>query len=327
MKIRDLMNIITESEKAAEPVNEMFDGIKDFFGFGPNYKQYPDSDVYIPHTKGKSTGHKNKRLSKIDDHYLYDELCSTISYIEDASLSDPNLKDVVKKMHELSLMIANKTGYKAFEIERYCASHRRSTRQYDAVGWDNIESIYDNNKAKWNRENPHDMVHEGEQLDELLGFRTGQAFGIRTGPKQSDLYANSADVLKNDFEDNENDWGARLNFERHMPDIEKHPDFVRVYNAIQSGRYDLRTEMDMCKGIARKLNHTTGQVHAYVARGPYYRRSGTRDTSKWSPTDGPNSPYYKPDDFKWDGDNPANDLPGVRRGPNGKISYIPDVDD
>ena len=329
MKIRDLMNIITESEKAAEPVNEMFDGIKDFFGIGPNYKQYPDSEVYTPYTKGKRTG--DKTIPKIDNHHLYGDLCSVVSYIEDMSLDDPNRDAIVKKMHDLSLVMAKDTGYGAFQIQGYCGHHRRTTREYNAVGWD-VDKIYRDKVAAWNRDNPNDPVNESEQLDEILGMATDQIFGLRTTKKQSDQFPNSSEVLQNDYEDNKNDWGQRYNFNRQMMDIETDEDFVRLVHALETdedGRsyYDQRTEMDMCKPMARRLNHTTGQIYDYVKAGPWNRRHGSWDSRKWAPTDGPNSPYNDPKSFEYDGDNPANDLPGVRRDANGRITYIPGVDD
>ncbi len=161
------------------------------------------------------------------------------------------------------------------------------------------------------------IVNETQQLDEILGWATDQIFGVRTTPKQSKQYPNSAEVLQNDFEDNKTDWGQRYNFERYMPDIEKDQDFVRLVDAFEedengNSRYSQREEFDMCKPMARRLNHTTGQIWAYIQRGPYYRSHGNYDTSKWSPTDGPNSPYYKPGDF----DLPGRDKPYDPRGNN-----------
>lgn len=168
------------------------------------------------------------------------------------------------------------------------------------------------------------IVTESQQLDEL--------FGLRTGPKQSELYP------ENEFtrygEDHNRgpmglpDMGHGYNFNRFMPDIEKHPDFVRLVDAFDDeDRYSLQQEMDMCQRMAQDLGHSTFQIHDYCARGPFYRRMGSYDSSKFSPTDGPTSPYNDPKSFEYDGDNPDNDLPGVVRGADGKIKYIPGVDD
>jgi hypothetical protein len=135
------------------------------------------------------------------------------------------------------------------------------------------------------------------KLNEFLGFGTDQVFGIRTTKKQSDQFPNSADTLRNDFEDNSNDWGQRYNFSRYMPDIENHPDFVRLVRAFETdedgnSRYSQRQEFDMCKGMARDLNHTTAQIWDYCSMGPWYRRDGHLDFDKYSPTDGALSPYF-----------------------------------
>lgn len=136
------------------------------------------------------------------------------------------------------------------------------------------------------------FMARGSQVDEL--------FGLRLGPKQSQLYPQN-EFTKYGEDHNRGplglpDLGHGYNFNRHMPKIEEHPQFRKAVDVCDKDneQYSLGQQMEhpAVQAIARDLGHSTFQVHDYVSKGPYYRRFGSLDFNKYSPTDGPLSAYY-----------------------------------
>ena len=132
-----------------------------------------------------------------------------------------------------------------------------------------------------------------EQLNEL--------FGLRIGKTEAQKYPHMADVLKYSSDHNRGplglpDLGHGYNFNRHMPKIEAHPHFRKAVEVCDEDneRHSLKQQMDhpSVQAIAKDLGHSTFQVHDYCSKGPYYRRWGSMDFDKYSPTDGPTSPYF-----------------------------------
>jgi hypothetical protein len=138
-----------------------------------------------------------------------------------------------------------------------------------------------------------------ETLDEAILGR----FGPRLGKKESEKYPHSAEVLHRYAENNGpgvvgklRSMGHNFNFERHMPDIEHHPHFRRATEVCDDDNehHSLHDQMNhpTVQAIVRDTGHTTFQVHDYARRGSFHRRDGHLDFDKYSPTDGPMSPYF-----------------------------------
>jgi hypothetical protein len=140
------------------------------------------------------------------------------------------------------------------------------------------------------------VYEDVQQVDEIFGSR-----GLRLGKKQSELYPEN-EYTKYGEDHNRGpmglpDMGHGHNFNRHMPKIESHPSF-RAAVAATDRDIDHKTSQHQrmnhpaVQQIARDLGHSTFQVHDYTSKGPFYRRWGHMDFDKYSPTDGPTSPYF-----------------------------------
>jgi hypothetical protein len=142
------------------------------------------------------------------------------------------------------------------------------------------------------------VYEEVQQIDEIQG--------IRFGKRQSQLYPHSAEVLQRHGENNgsiHKGLGIGLpshgyNIEHHRADIERHPRFREAVDVCDEDNphysHELKHEIEhpAVQAIARDHGLSSFQAHDYCSRGPFHRRWGHLNFDKYSPTDGPTSPYF-----------------------------------
>jgi len=196
--------------------------------------------------------------------------------------------------HPAVQAIVRDTGHSTRQVHDYCnrgSFHRR----HGHLNYDKYAPTDGPGSPYYDRHGVHEEV---QQIDEIQG--------IRFGKKQSQLYPHMSDVLQRHAENNgavHKGLGIGLpshgyGIEHHRPDIEMHPRFREAVAVCDEDNphysHELKHEIEhpAVQAIARDRGLSSFQAHSYCSQGPFHRRWGHLDFDKYSPTDGPTSPYF-----------------------------------